>query len=196
MITLFLDTEWADLAGTQLVSLALVSENGKHRFYAELDPLPEQPTDFVRAVVYPLLDRGDAALTAPEFTRRLRAFFVSLGDDCTILFDYGLDGGFLRSALEGFDRLDAQEISASGIVLDVQVRRLIHLGDPNLPTGTRRIDVRTELIQDALVNHKVERYFAHRPALALRRHHAAVDAEALRRGYLAARWGIPVETST
>src|SRR3546814_19782643 len=68
---LFLDTEWADASGEELVSLALLSEDCVHRFYAELDPLPTSTPLFVRTVVYPLLQRGDAALSATQFTRRL-----------------------------------------------------------------------------------------------------------------------------
>lgn len=59
---LFLDTEWADLAGDELVSLALISGDGRLRFYAERGPLPPEPTRFVEESVYPLLDRGSAAL--------------------------------------------------------------------------------------------------------------------------------------
>jgi hypothetical protein len=45
---LFLDTEWADLPGEELVSLALISADGRDQFYAERDPLPSDATDFVR----------------------------------------------------------------------------------------------------------------------------------------------------
>jgi len=44
----FLDTEWADPIGCELVSLALISEYGARHFYAERDPLLASPTDFVR----------------------------------------------------------------------------------------------------------------------------------------------------
>lgn len=45
---LFLDTEGADQDATKLVSLALVSDDGQPRFYAEIDPLPESPTSLCR----------------------------------------------------------------------------------------------------------------------------------------------------
>lgn len=44
----FLDTEWADVMGGELVSLTLVNESGDREFYAEPASLPEGPTDFVR----------------------------------------------------------------------------------------------------------------------------------------------------
>jgi len=56
----FLDTEWADTLGSELVSVALVAEDGDF-FYAERDTLPEHPTDFVRQVVYRQLNRGPSA---------------------------------------------------------------------------------------------------------------------------------------
>jgi len=51
---LFLDCEWADEQGCDLVSLGLVSEDGHHRFYAEVSPLPQEPNDFVRRTASPL----------------------------------------------------------------------------------------------------------------------------------------------
>lgn len=37
-----LDTGWADVLRSELVSLALVSADGVCRFYAERDPLPDR----------------------------------------------------------------------------------------------------------------------------------------------------------
>lgn len=96
---LFLDTEWADAAGEQLVSLALLSEDGTHRFYAEIDPLPTPTTLFVRTVVYPLLQRGDAALAAPQLTRRLRMFLAAVPAPRCVMFDAVNDVVLLRLAL-------------------------------------------------------------------------------------------------
>lgn len=47
---LFIDTEWADVLASELVSLALVGDCGRYEFYAERDPLPDKPTDFVRSL--------------------------------------------------------------------------------------------------------------------------------------------------
>ncbi|HHA2625199.1 TPA: hypothetical protein ACOEQH_000832 [Stenotrophomonas maltophilia] len=43
------------------MSLALVSEDGQSRFYAEVSPPPKEPTDFVPHIVYPLLECGYSA---------------------------------------------------------------------------------------------------------------------------------------
>ena len=161
MTRLFVDTEWADAAATELVSIGLVTEDGQRRFYAEMATLPEHPTGFVRDVVYPLLERGEAALPPAEFTRRLRAFLVPI-DSPVVLFDYSADGVFLKFAIEGF-----------GLGEDMGI----------YPT------VRFSLIGFGDVSTNVERYFREHPDAAARRHHAGVDAEALRWGFVEAMRG-------
>jgi hypothetical protein len=153
---LFLDCEWADAHGHELVSLGLVSEDGQHRFYAEVSPLPQEPNDFVRQVVYPLLEHGFAARQKDDFTRDLRAF-LSRFPDAFVLFDYATDGVLLRDALLGFDLPEAV---------------LAKLGP--LPQTNLTLVARDE------VRRLIEQYFQARPEAARRRHHAGVDADALR----------------
>lgn len=158
-IRLFLDTEWADNIGSELVSLALVSDDGAHRFYCEVSPLPKEPTDFVRYVVYPLLEHGYAARQLPEVTRDLRAFLARF-DEPSILFDYHVDGALLNYALGGF-----------GLPSEIADR----LGP--MPKVTAM------LITIDSVSRGIEQYFLEHPQLARRRHHAGVDVEALRWAY-------------
>lgn len=148
----FLDTEWADTLGAELISLALVSASGAHRFYAEIDPLPEVSTDFVRAAVYPLLDRGDYAMPEVEFTRALRRFLVQFSE-VSVIYDYSVDGALFQYALDGFE--SQADIGATPAALE-----MLKVG-PEVRVG-------------------IERFFMEHPELAKRRHHAAVDAEALR----------------
>ena len=77
MIRLFLDTEWADPAGQQLVSQALVSEGRVHKLYIERHPLPRPESDFVERVVYPLLERGRSAMPDQELAARVRTFLAA-----------------------------------------------------------------------------------------------------------------------
>ncbi|WDJ98482.1 3'-5' exoribonuclease [Xanthomonas campestris pv. incanae] len=162
---IFLDTEWADQAGRELVSLALVSEDGEHRFYSEVAILPERPTDFVRHVVYPLLDRGCAAKTAIDFTRDLRGFLAQF-ESPFVLFDYRTDCTLFRYALNGFDL-------PAGILQ----------GIPPAPP------VATTLVLREEVRSGIETYFGKNPALAHRKHHAAVDADAFRWAFIDALAG-------
>ncbi|QNN45473.1 hypothetical protein H9L17_09550 [Thermomonas brevis] len=105
MTRLFLDCEWAGTLDSELVSLALVDEAGRHRSYSEVNPLPKQPTEWVRAVVYPLLEHGYAAHQKVDFTLALRTFLAQF-EDPFVLFDCRSDGVLFGDALCGFDLPD------------------------------------------------------------------------------------------
>ena len=152
----FLDTEWADLQGRELVSLALVREYGASVFYAERNPLPVEPTRFVRESVYPLLDRGKVALTDREFTHQLRAFLGTVSNP-HVLYDYANDGDLLLRAISGFDLLPSD------------------LEGVNAPPR----HLRSSVLEDKAISAAIEEYFLAHPTEALRRHHALVDAKAL-----------------
>lgn len=152
MIKLFLDCEWADAHAEQLVSLALISEDGKHRFYGEVSPLPSRPTMFVQAVVYPLLEHGWVSMRADDMAQSLGRFFAP-HTDAVVIFDHPDDGLLLRRALQG---ATAQS------------------GRHPLPA------YRETLVPREGIAPYIERYFLDRPDIAKRRHHAGVDAEALR----------------
>lgn len=84
------------------MSLALISEDGTHEFYAEIDPLPNSATEFVRNVVYPLLDRGGSAMSHAALTGALRQFLAHIPEP-SVLADFANDLAPLRLALNGFD---------------------------------------------------------------------------------------------
>lgn len=153
MIRLFLDSEWANDALRELVSLALISEDGKHVFYAERDPLPGAPSSFVRKTVYPLLDRGPAAMKDQVMTKALRAFLEPLGPS-EIFADAPLDFSMLNRVWTGSDR-----------------------PAPETPFHTR-------LAREGNLMPGVERYFQLNPDQLIRRHHALVDALALRSAWI------------
>jgi len=160
---LFVDTEWADAQARDLVSLALVSEDGRFEFYAERDPLPSSPTEFVRGVVYPLLSRGERALPDEAFTRELRAFFerivaASRRAKVLIAYDFKADIHLLDYVLDGFTSRD----SPTGLLFDV-------------------FDLTVLGGEYAL---RVDEIFEQRPDLRARRHHALIDAWVNRDAYL------------
>lgn len=159
---IFLDTEWADNAGRKLVSMGLVSEDNQHRFYSEVSPLPKDPTNFVRSVVYPLLEHGYSARQTADFTRDLRAFLARF-DTPFVLFDHPVDGTLFRYALDGFDL----SVEALGKLSPAPEVAATHIASDEVRQG-------------------IELYFDKHPDLAPRRHHAGVDAEALRWAFLAA----------
>jgi 3' exoribonuclease, RNase T-like len=163
---LFIDTEWADVLANELVSLALVSDCGRFEFYAERDPLPGESTDFVREVIYPLLDRGEYALGDAEFTNRLHEFFgrmqsIAKPDRVIVAYDHRNDLDLLGIALEGFNHPETPPRPA------FEVQDLAPLG--------------------AAYQQAVEAVFATNPELQKRRHHALTDARVNRDACLKVR---------
>lgn len=153
MIRLFLDSEWANDALRELVSLALVSEDSEHVFYAERDPLPGTPSSFVSKTVYPLLERGPAAMNDQAMTKALRTFLEPLGA-CEIFADAPLDFSMLKRVWMGNDRTPPEA------------------------------SFRTRLAREGNLMPSVERYFELNPDQQARRHHALVDALALRSAWI------------
>lgn len=161
---LFLDTEWADWEGRDLVSLALVNHRTGATFYAERDPLPTNPIEFVREVVYPLLERGEFALSDLQFTQALRAFLAEAPHP-VVLYDYPNDGALLLTALSGFNLLPSE------------------VAECVAPPA----NLRSTLLEDDQVAKAVEDYFAERSVERARRHNALVDARALHAAWLSVR---------
>jgi hypothetical protein len=106
--------------------------------------------------VYPLLEHGYAARQKIDFTRDLRAF-LALFPAISVKFDYPSDGAQLDFALSGFD--------LPSVLVD-------KLGP--MPIIDKHLIVGTE------TRRQTEIYFREHPDQARRRHHAGIDAEALR----------------
>lgn len=151
---LFLDTEWANDVTRELVSLAMTNSDGSLRFYAERDPLPSVPSTFVARVVYPLLERGSSALPDAKFGIAFRNYLCRF-DSPIVLCDAPIDRIQLVRALTGFGQL-------------------MH----EAPM------VETMLVTRVDVLNRLEDYFSGNPDMSSRRHHAAVDAEALRCAFM------------
>ncbi len=100
---IFIDTEFTDFRNPQLISIALVSECGKHEFYAELPYDPERCTEFVVANVLPLLGESSGAACEPtELAQRLRIWLGQFeGGEVAVCYDFGGDWRFLCTALGG-----------------------------------------------------------------------------------------------
>ena len=99
---IFIDTEFTDFLNIDLISVALVSEDGRE-FYAERnDYRQEDCNDFVHATVLPLLGRIDGARCSyPILNDRLRTWFEALPEPATLVFDYFSDWELLIDALLG-----------------------------------------------------------------------------------------------
>lgn len=85
----FFDTEFSDLDNSELISLGAVSEDGVSEFYAEITPLPERHSDFVRERVLPLLT--GPAYPRDEVARRFLQWLKGFGTDILMLSDSDTD---------------------------------------------------------------------------------------------------------
>lgn len=98
----FLDTEFTDFLQPDLISIGLVSEDGRE-FYAERnDYRREDCNNFVVSDVLPLLRRvPNSRCSAAHLTFRLREWIEALGEPVTLVFDYITDWELLAEALLG-----------------------------------------------------------------------------------------------
>ena len=96
----FLDTEFSDFILSDLISIALVSEDGRE-FYAErTDYNRNACSSFVHDTVIPLLGRvPDAACERAELSKRLHAWFEDLPEPATVIFDYSEDAVLLEGEI-------------------------------------------------------------------------------------------------
>jgi len=154
---IFIDTEFTDFVQIDLISVALVAEDGRE-FYAErTDYRHEDCNDFVRAAVVPVLGRvAGAACTRTELTNRLRAWFGALAAPATLVFDYPSDRDLLVDAFLG-DEFDTPPANVGAQLL---------LGE-----------IGADPVYQAALNR------AYVPGWP--RHHALADARAMRAGYQA-----------
>ncbi|AYH41796.1 3'-5' exoribonuclease [Azoarcus sp. DN11] len=97
---LFLDTEFTDFDDCDLISVGLVSEDGKYEFYAErTDYRHDWANSFVRTDIIPHLGRfPGVACTGEELTRRLWAWFGTLPRRVQLACDSARDHDLLWSA--------------------------------------------------------------------------------------------------
>ncbi len=99
---IFLDTEFTKLNYPDLISLALVAEDGRV-FYAErTDYNPSSCSEFVRETVLPLLGRVPGAdCTNKELTERVRAWLKESPEPATIIYDHSTDWHLLGVTMLG-----------------------------------------------------------------------------------------------
>lgn len=153
---LFLDCEWADVLASELVSIALLSRDGERVFYAERDPLPADPTPWVRAVVYSLLDRGERAMADAQMTFAMRTFLAAI-DTPRTHYDFGADRALCQYVMDGFDIPE--------------------------PPGPPLANVQWQWCDN--LQQAIEGWWHSHPDAQSKRHHALVDAMALRAAYIA-----------
>lgn len=95
ILRVFLDTEFSDFVDPDLISIALVTEDGR-QFYAERSDFARaRSSAFVAEAVLPQLGKQlGQVMTLPELRVRLGAWLQEIldGGDCVVIcYDYFLD---------------------------------------------------------------------------------------------------------
>lgn len=152
---IFFDTEFTDLhQDAQLISIGLVSEDGKQTFYAELTDTYQVKdcSDFVKQCVLPILEGGDAAMTMAEMAERLLLWLSNFNGPVRLVTDsMAWDWRWIQGVF--------QKASA----------------------WPENVDRKPAIIgQDAEMQLAIEHAFGY----GLRPHHALDDAKANRQGWL------------
>lgn len=152
---IFIDTEFTDFIDCELISIGMVSEDGQHTFYAEVQDFDRSKCNpYVQSGIWPLLGGiPEAIMKRAELTPRLRTWFTGLPFSVTIACDSYTDWELLVDVFDG----------------DLP------------PQITGRHDLRA-LIDTAVFNQAVCQYHA-QPGQPW--HHALHDAQAQRAGWLA-----------
>lgn len=97
----FLDSEFTDFVQCDLISIALLSEDGQHSFYAEREDYEQGwCNQEVRAGILPLLD-GSNRVTRAELAHQLYVWLDSLPEEVEIGCDSHMDWDLLMDALDG-----------------------------------------------------------------------------------------------
>lgn len=100
---LFLDTEYTDPLNIELISLGLVSEDGKHEFYCERNDFEKDfCNEFVRNTVLPHIGKiPEVQVDRAELRKRLAAWFTTLPRSVTVACDSYTDWELVLNVLEG-----------------------------------------------------------------------------------------------
>ena len=96
----FLDTEFTDFLACELISVGLKAETGEEFYGENLDFNDALSSDFVRANIYPLLDRAKYGMKELELSARLWQWLDELPyDKVEIYADYQTDWDLLQNLL-------------------------------------------------------------------------------------------------
>lgn len=102
---IFLDTEYTGLGqpDPKLISIALVPEDGRNSFYAEIEMgdgwARQDCNDFVLANVLPILQGGEYQVTRAKLRDRLLSWFALMPRSVQVACDSDTDFRFLQQIL-------------------------------------------------------------------------------------------------
>ena len=181
---IFLDTEFTDLKDPHLISIGLITEDGKHELYLERSDYDKSSSSaFVKAVVEPLIETRGIPLH--EISQKLYHWLAMLPiTNCTykIICDYMSDWEMLIDVVENLPlsiesdvELLYSALEASGTIHGMKSGNIIE-------TCTRARNVFKMGVEDYFYKNK------------LPHHHALHDARANRFGWLMAMESFKAKT--
>lgn len=99
----FLDTEFTDFIDCELISLAVVSDDGSHQIYLEVADFDRlKCSAFVQSAIFSQLGQyPDALVSRTQIAERLRRWFATLTDSVTIACDSQHDRDLFADVLDG-----------------------------------------------------------------------------------------------
>ena len=159
----FLDTEFTDFKNSQLISLGMVSLDGKNEFYVEVEHDVSKRSAFVSDTIVPLLNQY--FFNPDEASEKLNKWLDLINDGrMEVIYDYGLDAVHFSNLL-------------------YRQRKVIKRSEPKLKYLNNAIVFEVGNLSDSkLIASKIngfnkfrEEYFAK----GIQRHNALVDAKAM-----------------
>lgn len=173
---LFLDTEFTDFINTELISIGLVTDDGHHSFYAELDDYnPKLCSEFVRNVVLPELKPEVFRMKRAEASAHLYCWLEELGDDFVLCPDYMADWELFADLLETLPpNIHNKPLMFHSLHNQMIMEKATLLQTPNIPWFFEQAKKK--------YNEGFLEYFRQNPSP--KQHHAGADAKAIRAGFL------------
>jgi hypothetical protein len=158
----WLGCEFTSIEEPELLSVGLISEDGRECYVELLDEgLKRRSSEFVHQQVLPLFGRipESRAVDGQDMCRRLERFLLAMGGEVELLYDHKTDRDLVLRALE----------------------RAQHWRDIERQLSWRNVSIETcsDQATDAM-----DAVFRAAELIGLGRHHALVDARALRMTHL------------
>ena len=147
---IFLDTEFTDFIDTELISIGLVSNDGRE-FYAEISNYSkEKCSEFVNAVVVPLLGKYPRIVgTCFEVAVKLEQWLKEYKDSgCILCYDYQTDWDLFYDLLQYLpEESNFSFVSNLNIWTDLDPQRIKqYWKDTGLPEHMALFDARANRI--------------------------------------------------
>jgi hypothetical protein len=168
MCYVFVDTEFTDFKNTELMSIGVVSEDGAHEFYREVQHIADFRSGFVNQVVVPLMDRD---FKHPDIVALdLKEWLDALpGDYVIIVVDYVGDWHLMEPLLKKQPTKKKVYVK----MLNFAFWHMLNERGYNVPQTS------IGHVSNSMMN-GIANYYTIDP----RQHHALVDARANRHGWL------------